>query len=277
MKQILCPIDYSDHSTNVLSYASSMAHSIGAALTLFHAFDAPTTITHVPLANITLDPETVCKQEEEKLSQFLKKNFKKVTGIKTSIKVAQGYPSEAICNAAEEMKVDMIIMGTTETSGFMHFITGSNASRVLHNACCPVLLVPHGVKFKPLLNITYATDLTDDNLYHVKHILEIARHFKSHLNILYINKDLHADIAKEEEHARKKVKEHVKYSDISVFVATGKDVSKEISNHLISHKSDCLVTYTHHYKIMQGIFKKSITSIVSHHTTIPLLVVHESR
>lgn len=52
-----------------------------------------------------------------------------------------GQPAEVIVKMASELGCDLIVMGTHGRSGIAGLIMGSVASRVLHLATCPVLLV----------------------------------------------------------------------------------------------------------------------------------------
>ena len=52
-----------------------------------------------------------------------------------------GQPSEVIAKLAGELACDLIIMGSHGRSGVAGLVMGSVASRVLHLAPCPVLLV----------------------------------------------------------------------------------------------------------------------------------------
>lgn len=52
-----------------------------------------------------------------------------------------GQPSEVIAKLAAELACDLIIMGSHGRSGVAGLVMGSVASRVLHLAPCPVLLV----------------------------------------------------------------------------------------------------------------------------------------
>jgi len=52
-----------------------------------------------------------------------------------------GQAAEVIARLADELKCDLIVMGSHGRSGLAGLIMGSVASRVLHLAPCPVLLV----------------------------------------------------------------------------------------------------------------------------------------
>jgi len=57
-------------------------------------------------------------------------------------KVRIGVPDLEICKEAEEEKVTMIIMGTRGLGAIKRNILGSVSYRVLHEAPCPVTVVP---------------------------------------------------------------------------------------------------------------------------------------
>jgi len=52
-----------------------------------------------------------------------------------------GQPAEVISKMAGELACDLIVMGTHGRGGLVELVMGSVASRVLHLAPCPVLLV----------------------------------------------------------------------------------------------------------------------------------------
>jgi nucleotide-binding universal stress UspA family protein len=52
-----------------------------------------------------------------------------------------GQPAELIARMAGEQACDLIVMGTHGRGGLVEMVMGSVASRVLHLAPCPVLLV----------------------------------------------------------------------------------------------------------------------------------------
>jgi nucleotide-binding universal stress UspA family protein len=55
----------------------------------------------------------------------------------------EGYPPEVIVEAARELDVDLVAMGTHGRTGLRHLLLGSNAERVIEHAPCPVLTVRH--------------------------------------------------------------------------------------------------------------------------------------
>ncbi|MFN3361039.1 MAG: universal stress protein [Pseudanabaenaceae cyanobacterium] len=84
-----------------------------------------------------VDPE---EDEREKVEQLLEnaRQLFEAEGIAAETKVGEGKPAFVICDVADELNCDLIIMGTrgvTETSE-------SVSQRVITLSPCPVLVVP---------------------------------------------------------------------------------------------------------------------------------------
>jgi nucleotide-binding universal stress UspA family protein len=62
--------------------------------------------------------------------------------IDFSLSTAVGEPAEEICKVALEKQCDMIWMGTRGMGGFANLFLGSVATKVLHRAHTPVVLIP---------------------------------------------------------------------------------------------------------------------------------------
>lgn len=141
-KHILCPIDFSDYSDYAMRYAALLASKFEAKLTLLHVV-AP---MMVPLPGDALVPPMrqvdiadiadACKERLTKAAG----NFVDA-GLTIESRVTNGVPFMEILRTAEEMNVDMIVMGTHGRSGLAHIVIGSVAERVVRKAPCPVLTV----------------------------------------------------------------------------------------------------------------------------------------
>ena len=64
------------------------------------------------------------------------------TTTKPSVFIRFGTPHEEITKFADEMDVDLVIMGTHGRTGLAHLLVGSVAERVVRTSKVPVLTVP---------------------------------------------------------------------------------------------------------------------------------------
>jgi nucleotide-binding universal stress UspA family protein len=121
LRQILCPIDFSETSAGALSYATALATGHGAQLTVLH---------------VTGGADGVLPEMGRSIEQA------GATALKPARLVEEGRPHQAIVNRAAALRVDLLVMGTHGRSGFNRLFLGSVTEKVLHTAPCPVLTVP---------------------------------------------------------------------------------------------------------------------------------------
>jgi len=85
----------------------------------------------------------------DKLSERIERFFKdeveeiemlKVEQVRSIIRV--GKPWEVIVDVANEIDADVIVMGTRPHSSLGHVLIGSTATKVMHNADRPILIIP---------------------------------------------------------------------------------------------------------------------------------------
>ena len=106
IKQILCPIDFSDFNQSANEYASLLAQSTGAKIIYFHT-SLPLATTYGAYGYIDVD------EEAERDQQRLEKIKPTIEGIEASHVLRFGSPAVMIVDFAEENDVDLIVMGDT--------------------------------------------------------------------------------------------------------------------------------------------------------------------
>ena len=149
MRRILIPTDFSEPARQAQAYAIALAEKFGSELHLMHI--VPEVVIPFPDASTSWTmPATVQKDQlknaEMRLLQQLDTQWAKDHGVVQITKV--GSPVEEIINYAKENEIDLIVIGTHGYSGFVHFVLGSVAEKIVRMATCPVLTVhPKGHQF----------------------------------------------------------------------------------------------------------------------------------
>ncbi len=141
IKRILFATDFSEGSSNALSYAVDIAKQYGAKLFFVHViYDVAKTagwyVPHVSIDEMYKDIEKSAKAELEKSFIEEMRGFKGIEHV-----VLKGTPYEEICRFAEDNKIDIIVLGTHGRKGIDRMIFGSTAEQVVRHAPCPVLSV----------------------------------------------------------------------------------------------------------------------------------------
>ena len=136
-KNVLVPIDFSETSTHVLTYAQTVARAFGASVHVLHVIQDPRSDAwSVEVAVMDLDGllETWRADAQRRLDGL-------TVDMPGSQVIKVGHPFTEIIRYAEGHWIDLIIMGTRGRGAIEHMLLGSVAEKVIRKAPCPVLTV----------------------------------------------------------------------------------------------------------------------------------------
>jgi nucleotide-binding universal stress UspA family protein len=154
-KRILCPVDLSPFSLEALQLAVTLASASKAALYVLHVID--NRFDEIYMTRITqTDPASLelYKQEPLRRSKMMKATVEHSEVMlkqfchdavehlpKVRYLVSSGVPIERILEAAEDHRIDLIVLATHGRTGVKRLLIGNVAERVVRHAPCPVLTV----------------------------------------------------------------------------------------------------------------------------------------
>jgi universal stress protein A len=141
IKTILHPTDFSATSAHAFQLACSLARDHGGRVIVLH-------VAVPPVAGYRAigEPSTgEWKELEEQLKQIHADDLK----VPVEHILEQGDPAAEIIRVAQEIKSDMIVMGTHGRSPLRRLLMGSVAEQVVRKASCPVLTVRGAVDELP--------------------------------------------------------------------------------------------------------------------------------
>jgi nucleotide-binding universal stress UspA family protein len=122
VKTLLHPTDLSDASRHAFDIACQIARDRGARIVLLHV---------VPPAN---------RHSTEVVIGDPLAGFREIApDLPIDTRVEKGDPAEVILRTAEEVKCDVIVMGTHGRTGLSHWLTGHVVDQVVQRAACAVL------------------------------------------------------------------------------------------------------------------------------------------
>jgi len=137
VKRILVPIDFSAGSWSALSHALPIAQLTGAKITLLYVSQAQLIATE--FAHLPNQEFSIRHSSEEKLRAAA--IGKIPPELLADIVVRSGVAFDEIARAAEEWKMNLIVINTHGHTGLKHVWLGSTAERVVRYAPCPVLVI----------------------------------------------------------------------------------------------------------------------------------------
>src|SRR5439155_21629875 len=142
LQTVLVPLDASELSRSALPFAEDLAKALGASIVVMHAV-VPPAIAY-PGAEPVAIPQSVITDIEASAHAFVRGIAGELTarGLKAKPVVLTGTAAEAIVEAAEAERADVIVMSTHGRSGLQRLLLGSVAEAVVRRISVPVALVP---------------------------------------------------------------------------------------------------------------------------------------
>lgn len=191
--RILFATDLSRSAEGAEVYASTLAASWGATLTVMKVLEFPP----------GLDPENpvnrmylaeLMKEASQGLVEVKKRTS--VQGVAAQTRIATGIPSEEVLAAASAEGTDLIVVGTVGKTGVAHVLLGSTAERIIRNAPCPVLAV-RTERSRPeqssgtlppvkLGRLLVPVDFSDCSLDALEYAVIVAQRAKASLTLLHV-------------------------------------------------------------------------------------------
>lgn len=139
-KRILIPVDGSTYSLSAVRLGGRFAAINGSNLWILNVIDEE---MEVQVCRLNREQcEVVSKNMEEEaqgLVADMKGELAKM-GVDATTLVKRGSPHDIILKSAEELGVDLIVMGKLGRRGIKRILLGSVAERVIEFAPCPILL-----------------------------------------------------------------------------------------------------------------------------------------
>ncbi len=140
IRSILVPTDFSESASRALEHAVAWAKTFRARIHLLHAYQVPIQIgvgEPVPL------PQEFFDQMRDRAQRRLDELAAKLgsEGVEVRTHLALEAAPRAIVDAADQLGVDLIVMGTRGLTGMKHVLLGSVAERTVRLASCPVMTV----------------------------------------------------------------------------------------------------------------------------------------
>jgi nucleotide-binding universal stress UspA family protein len=283
MKTILVPADFSKCSDNAIKYAIHLAEKNNSRLIFFHSTFTPILTqsqTTVYLSTVEAEKKNKTKILADHVSKIYKSLSKKWDEKKSGILVKfSANAVEDILEIVRKKDIDLVIMGTTGASGLKEVFMGSNTSKVIEKAECPVIAVPKGSSFKGIRQITFATDYHKSDIDVLKKLVEIAKPFNAHINVIHASDEDLTHYAEEIgiESFKNLVLKKVKYNNMSFHVKFGKYLEKILENYIKKESSDLIAMSTEERNPLEKILESSATKKMAYHTSIPLLAFHHKK
>jgi nucleotide-binding universal stress UspA family protein len=195
IERILCPVDLSDCSRGALAHAVAVGRWYGARVTALYVLHMETPIetgaiglgagVHAPLTLASVPREAA----ERQLQAFVAAS-PGAAGVELAVTDSVSV-RDAILKQAEELRADLIVLGSHGFTGLTRLVLGSTAEAVLRHTSVPVLIVPMGAAVlpatgTPFRRIVCAVDFEAESYLAVRHALNFAQESDAQLTFLHV-------------------------------------------------------------------------------------------
>ena len=143
--KILCATDLNNTSNEAMKKAVQLAHQYNSKIIMLNVHEEFMTKEEMGMMRVRID---TMKLEFEKTALKTKKEMSEVIkklhadDIEVEYIIKEGRSNQVICQEAERIQADLIIMGVSEKNIVSNFIYRSTASFVIEHVEIPVLVVP---------------------------------------------------------------------------------------------------------------------------------------
>ncbi|MTI40618.1 universal stress protein [Fulvivirga lutimaris] len=272
MNKILCPVDFSSASLNAIEYALEIAKKFNSRLSFLHVFTEKD-------FNKALGQEAKGKTFKEllalansKLKLLVNSIVEETEGqIKCDFHIEMGDLIDKIKEVAYDENYDLVVMGTTGVSRVQGIFFGSNTEDTIDEVRKPILCVPNSANFKHFKKIVYASDFLEEDKMAIQEVISFATMFDARIYVLHINL---SDSEKAYDKFVEELKSFIQYNKITFVNKSYKDdVGSGINEYMQQENADLLVAFKRKRNIVESMFSKSITEVLSYSTDKPLLVL----
>ncbi len=270
MKKILVPTDFSDHAEYALKVAAQIAKKNNGEIVLLHMLELPGQGSDAIGSGSDIPEIMFFKNKAiEKLESLMDISY--LEGIPVSEIIQFEKTFEGIINISKKNNVDLIVMGSHGASGFQEMFIGSNTEKVVRSSDIPVLVIKKEEGEFSVEKFVFASDFTDEIKGSFAKVVEFAKKFNAHLNLVMINTP---NSFKSTEVSNKIMQDFVSNFDISNYtfhIYNDTNVEKGVLNFAKSINADLIGMSTHGRKGLSHFFNGSISEDLVNHAQRPVV------
>nr|WP_299416048.1 universal stress protein [uncultured Emticicia sp.] len=279
MKTILFPTDFSENSNHSAQYAAMLAKRFDAKLVLLNVYSVIIPVVSESPMIFDKDDIILRRQNDAELSL---KVFTDSLILQTSLPSEQivqlveyGFVTDVIVDKANEMNVDLIVMGTHGASNIIDRWFGTNAEKVVESSKCPVWVLPEGTPLTMPKVIMYAADFKEDEVSATYEILAIAQPMGASCKVIHIHDyfELNAEHTVKQEVAE--LKKEFQNFDISIKDLNREEIMKGLETYIRTHKPDVLAMAVYEKSFFNKLFNNSLVEHFVQKAKLPMLFIRK--
>jgi nucleotide-binding universal stress UspA family protein len=271
MKKILVPCDFSKTAQQAYTFALDIAKKNDAEVYVLKVIDIPfmyeSYSVEVPAS---LNPELWKQIENDARASFNKMKGEHSSRSEITFRTVKGPVTPGILDFIDKEKIDLVVMGTSGSSGLDEFLVGSNTEKIVRFSKVPVFAIRKAINLSSIKNIVYPTNLSQDQERIADRLKAVQTFFDATLHILVVDTPFNMK------------RKHYETADVEKFVSlhgfqkctvnVRRNYSEEggILDFVAEIGADMIAMSTHGRRGLSRLFGGSITENVVNHIDLPV-------
>lgn len=273
MNKILIPTDFSKEATYALESAYPLAKKTGAKIILVNVIEDPHDYSFNTMGIVGYSSE-----ENIYIAQLLRKTEERLkllvadraySGVEMLYDIKIGKTFDKIFEVIEHHQPDLVVMGSSGSSGLDEVFVGSNAEKLSRFSPVPVITVKAKRDLVNIKNIVYATDLNEEQGLIIKDLKQLQQHYGAQLHILKVFEPVWVNDTEVKERI-KKFADHFNIENYTVNVFHESDEAEGILMFAGRNQADLIAMGTHPRRGLGLLLGGMISKNVINHTQIPI-------
>jgi len=271
MKHILVPIDFSEQAECAAKVAAKIAKQTNASIYLLHMLEMPQGVVDAMAGGDNSTPASLLfmKKVHERFDELKAKDFFKGITITESVQFHKTF--DGVIEESKKQNVDLIVMGSSGSSGIKEIMVGSNTEKVVRHSNVPVLVVKTGFSDLEINKIVFASDFGADSKAKFQNVLDFAAIFKAKLHLVYINTPHNFKSTKKISTTMSNFIADFDIADFDTYIYNETSIEKGILSYADEINADLIALNTHGRSTLSSFFNPSIGQDLANHALKPII------
>ncbi|MFO8085454.1 MAG: universal stress protein [Desulfobacterales bacterium] len=294
LKTILCAIDFSQFTPQMVHYGVGLAKMVGARLLIFHSVNYPEDELYAsPAAEHGIELRKMGQRADQKIKQIMKPY-----DVDWMSAITQGDPVEKVSQVAQREDVDLVMAVSHNISGLKRLLMGTVVERMARGLAFPFLVIRPKKRFKIFVNeksfslkkMVVGCDLSSEISPALEYARYFARFFNAEIHLLHtMESPVNEDIVDRTEGSYGEVQQRLRQriydrllnlcadkgdSDLTFKIVLETGLPEEaLSRYARQQSADLMIVGLKRHGALEKILVGSTTEAVIRHSPCPVLVV----
>ena len=276
MRTILIPTDFSSNAMHAIAYALQLYKCERTNFYFLHAYADEVYGPFKKNGGRSLEEQkkNVKKNVDESLNKLVEKLAKKYHNPKHEFETVAAFESlvDAVNDFANQINVDLTIMGTQGQTANKKITFGSHTVQVFKYVSCPVLAIPENYEYQQPKKIVFPTDyMLPYKRRELKLLNTLAAEFKSEVHCLYISD--FENLGHRQLDNKRFLQESLPDAYLFFERTPVKNKGEAITEYITEKDMDLLVMVNARHSFLEDMLYRSTVDEIGLHPRIPFLVM----